>query len=455
MFEDDETLNTLRDALELSPENALLRSQYARLLMGRGHLEEAETVLRTGLEQSGQSEVLQIAMAECYRRRGNASAALVIIEELIKHPGCKKSLFVQYARLLLTKGQTEQAARAYRQAIDSDPNLADPELAELLGVAPKGSPWEDKSETDGEGRLLHYADEPSGRESLAEMEKPKIKFKDVGGMDEIKEHIRMKIIAPIQNPEIFRAYGKPIGGSLLLYGPPGCGKTYLARATAGEISAGFFAIGLHHVLDMYIGNSEQRLHTLFENARAHTPCVLFFDEVDALAASRTDMRSSAGRHLINQFLSELDGIESSNEGILILAATNAPWHLDGAFRRPGRFDRMQFVPPPDQPARTAILQVHLGGKPQDDIDYSALAARSANFSGADLKAVVEQAVEQKLKEALTKGGIPQPLRTKDLLQALKAVKPSTAQWFSSARNYALYANDGGMYDEILDYLKMR
>src|SRR5690606_2704948 len=147
---------------------------------------------------------------------------------------------------------------------------------------------------------------------------------------------------------------KAIGGGILMYGPPGCGKTHLARATAGQVKASFISVGIHDVLEMWIGSSEQRLHTMFEQARRQTPCVRFFDEVDALGASRSDMRQSAGRQLINQFLSELDGVKASNEGVLILAATNAPWHLDPAFRRPGRFDRIIFAPPPDAIARSSI-----------------------------------------------------------------------------------------------------
>src|SRR5213075_1616374 len=164
-----------------------------------------------------------------------------------------------------------------------------------------------------------------------------------------------------------------------------------------EIKAGFLAVGINDVLEMWIGQSERNLHELFERARAEKPCVLFFDEVDALGASRADLRQSAGRHLINQFLSELDGVKDSNEGVLILAATNAPWHLDSAFRRPGRFDRILFVPPPDRTARASILEVHLRGKPAEDIDLDAVAKKAENFSGADLKAVVDMAAEEKLR----------------------------------------------------------
>ena len=165
------------------------------------------------------------------------------------------------------------------------------------------------------------------------------------------------------------------------------------------------------------------------------------------------MHSAANRHVVNQFLSELDGVERSNEGLLILAATNAPWHVDAAFRRPGRFDRILFVPPPDRNGRAAILRLHLAGKPAENLDYEHLAAKCEGFSGADLKAVVDQAIEGKLREAMKTGGI-RPITTKDLLAAAKSLRPTTREWFSTARNYALYANQGGLYDDVLKYLKL-
>ncbi|MCA9248568.1 MAG: ATP-binding protein, partial [Planctomycetales bacterium] len=188
-------------------------------------------------------------------------------------------------------------------------------------------------------------------------------------------------------------------------------------------------------------------------ARRNAPCVLFFDEVDALGASRSDMRSGAGRQVINQFLAELDGANFSNEGVLILAATNAPWHLDSAFRRPGRFDRILFIPPPDVEARTSILEILCQGKPQRDLDFRWLAKKLPDLSGADLKAVVDRAIEAKLTEAM-KQGVPTPLANKDLTAAAKQARPTTKEWFATARNYALYSNQGGLYDDILKYLKL-
>ena len=244
----------------------------------------------------------------------------------------------------------------YSRAIEADASLADGELAERLGwshgiAQNQEDPAQGMRDANAGGRqrprvAANCERVPAPLE--VPLERPRLNFGDVGGMDSLKEEIRLKIIHPLTHPELYKAYGKPVGGGILMYGPPGCGKTYLARATAGEIRAEFMAIGIHEVLDMWLGNSERNLHEIFEAARRTQPSVLFFDEVDALAASRADMRGHGGRQLINQFLAESDGLHGNNEGVLLLAATNAPWQLDTAFRRPGRFDRILFVPPPDE-----------------------------------------------------------------------------------------------------------
>jgi SpoVK/Ycf46/Vps4 family AAA+-type ATPase len=372
----------------------------------------------------------------------------VILEDLVDGREARADALLLYARLLFRRGEVSTAVSRYKAAVDADPDVADRDFAELLGIGALDN--EDAEVVDGRVRVGGDA----GEIPQYEISKSDVNFAAVGGMEAVKEQIRLKIIYPLEHAEIYKAYGKQTGGGILMYGPPGCGKTLLARATAGEISSGFLCIGINDVLEMWLGNSERNLHEVFEAARRSAPCVLFFDEVDALGASRSDMRHSAGRHLINQFLSELDGAKSSNEGILVLGATNAPWHLDSAFRRPGRFDQVLFVPPPDEPARAEILRIHCRGKPVQDADYIHVARKAANFSGADLKAVVDTAVEAKLSEAM-KTGRPLPISTKDLLAAAKRVRPSTDEWFATARNHALYANQGGTYDDILKYLNMK
>lgn len=443
----DEALDALREALRASPNNIALRQHFAETLLGRGRAEEAEKEFREALGIAPNSASLKLGLARAFHQQGKHSHALVIVEDLTKNPGAPARAFLLHARLLAGIGEIERAIQEYRRAVELDSSVADVEFASRLGIDAD----EHESEVvEGKVRAA-WEEEPEPAER--EIERPKITFKDVGGMEKVKEEIRLKIIHPLTHADLYKAYGKPIGGGILMYGPPGCGKTYLARATAGEIKAGFIAVGINDVLDMWIGRSERNLHELFEQARNHKPCVLFFDEVDALGASRSDMRHHAGRQLINQFLSEMDGVQHSNDGVLILAATNAPWHLDPAFRRPGRFDRILFVPPPDTAARAAILRLQCRGKPVSEIDYDHTAKKCENFSGADLKAVVDIAVERKLQEAM-KTGTPAPLTTKDLTIAASAQKPTTKEWFATARNYALYSNQGGIYDDILQHLKL-
>jgi SpoVK/Ycf46/Vps4 family AAA+-type ATPase len=443
----DEALDALREALRVSPNNIALRQHFAETLLGHGRAEEAEKEFREALGNAPNSLSLKLGLARAFYQQGKHSHALVIVEDLTKNPNAPARAFLLHARLLAGIGEIEKAVSEYRRAVEMDRSVADIDFATRLGI---GADETESEVVEGKVRAS-WEDEEKPVER--EIERPKINFNDVGGMEKVKEEIRLKIIHPLAHPDLYKAYGKPIGGGILMYGPPGCGKTYLARATAGEIKAAFIAVGINDVLNMWIGNSERNLHELFEQARNHKPCVLFFDEVDALGASRSDMRQNAGRQLINQFLAEMDGVQSSNDGVLILAATNAPWHLDSAFRRPGRFDRILFVPPPDNAARAAILRLQCRGKPVGEIDYEHVAKKCENYSGADLKAVVDIAIEKKLQEAM-KTGKPLPLTTKDLVGGASVQKPTTKEWFATARNYALYSNQGGIYDDILQHLKI-
>src|SRR5437588_6437170 len=363
----EQAVRALREALKLSPDNLPLRQHLAETLLGLARFAEAEQEYRQALALAPDSQPVKLGLARAFYQQGKNSQALVLVEDLLRQPDTPAGAYALHARLLLRAGEVERAVRQYKEALALDPAATDPELAEQLGVGPESEEGEVV-----EGKVRAAWEGPDDAPEVP-VERPGITFKDVGGMDAVKDEIRMKIIHPLAHPELYKAYGKPVGGGILMYGPPGCGKTHLARATAGEVRAGFIAVGINDVLEMWIGQSERNLHETFERARSHQPCVLFFDEVDALGASRADLRHSSGRQLINQFLAELDGVQSSNEGVLILAATNAPWHLDAAFRRPGRFDRILFVPPPDGPARADILRVLLRGKPSQAVDFDHLA----------------------------------------------------------------------------------
>lgn len=496
---DETRVRALRGAVAIAPEDVQLRRMLADALLASGDVDDAIGEYRVCLRLEPDDRDTLFALAGAFHRAGKRSAALMTLEDLLARTGDDAAAGILQARILLEAGRNAEAAAAYRAAVEADPRFEDIALGAALGAAtvaqPRapgpGSPVRsdvgadpfpgptsddrdrDDVETGDPGPVHRDASAPvadprprpiglpaSGDDGpdeeidrTFEMERPRITFEHVGGMDSLKEEIRTKIIYPLEHPELYAAYGKAAGGGILLYGPPGCGKTHLARATAGQVRAGFLAVGIDDVLDMWLGRSERNLHEFFETGRRHRPCVLFFDEVDAIGANRTDLRMSAGRTVVNQFLAELDGSEASNDGLLILAATNAPWHLDPAFRRPGRFDRVLFVPPPDETARAAILRVLLVDKPVSDVDAEAVAARTEGYSGADLRGIVDLAIEAKLRAAIS-DHIPRPIVTRDLLDAVKQTVPTTREWFATARNYVLYANQGGLYDAVRPFLRL-
>jgi SpoVK/Ycf46/Vps4 family AAA+-type ATPase len=329
----------------------------------------------------------------------------------------------------------------------SEPKPTPPPTKEPVAIATHGDTITDFI-TSAENAFLDNSEIDAVTHALDTIDL--IDFTHIGGMEVLKERIRMSIIYPFKNKELFAKFKKRVGGGLLLYGPPGCGKTLISRATAGECGAHFINISIHEILSKWIGESEQRMHEIFATARRKAPTILFIDEIDALGIKRADAGHSAS--LVNTLLTEIDGAASRNENVLVMGATNTPWRLDSAFRRPGRFDHVVFVPPPDAAARKAIFALALDGIPQDTLDLEQLAQKSEKFSGADIRAVIEAATESVI-ETIMKTGKEVKLTQKELLQALKKHRPTTLEWLEQASNYASYANQSGLYDELSEYIR--
>ncbi|AFN04758.1 AAA family ATPase [Pyrococcus furiosus DSM 3638] len=279
--------------------------------------------------------------------------------------------------------------------------------------------------------------EPSAlREVLIEI--PNVHWDDIGGLEEVKQQLREAVEWPLKYPEAFRAFGITPPKGILLYGPPGTGKTLLAKAVATESQANFIAIRGPEVLSKWVGESEKRIREIFRKARQAAPAIIFIDEIDAIAPTRgTDVNRVTDR-IINQLLTEMDGIVE-NSGVVVIGATNRPDIIDPALLRPGRFDRLILVPAPDEKARLEIFKVHTRGMPlADDVDLKELARRTEGYTGADIAAVCREAALNAMRRALEQGIIKEGMKAdeirkvakvtmKDFEEALKKIGPSVSK----------------------------
>jgi AAA+ superfamily predicted ATPase len=378
--------------------------------------------------------------AAALRHAGQTGKAVKQYSIVLKAEPENAAALVGLARCDLALGQPVKALERYQRARSIAGFVADMELERLSGQAQASAPR--LSVVQGGATVTAIRRDASAA----------IRFQDVAGMEALKKLLRLQIIEPFRHPGLFQRFRKKAGGGVLLYGPPGCGKTLIARAIAGECNAHFQSVGISDVLNMWIGESERNLAAIFEQARSRRPCVLFFDEFDALAYSRSKSASSAARTVVNEFLAQLDGFDDDNEGVLVLAATNMPWDVDPAMKRPGRFARQIFVPPPDDDARLEMLREKIKDVPTEDIDVSLLALRTEFFSGADIDGLIDAAKNRVLAEIID-SGTNRGVRTPDLLEALDDTSPSTMDWLKTARNLVKFSGADSSYKEVEKYLR--
>jgi len=465
-------LTAIREALDQSPCNTSLLQLYGHACLEELQLDEARDAFDRVLAiDPGQCDA-HLGIARVLLMQGDSSGAAVRAERVLQSDPGNAPAHLLLSRVFLSEGDRIRAMEHFEKAVRSDAAVSDVSLEQELGRGagearkniaapnpaepvfsdpfsntefppdPFDDPFVDDAAEDWRPETFFAPGDP---------ERNRVNFEAVGGMEELKEEIRLKIVYPLQHPELYKAYGRKAGGGILIFGPPGCGKTLMLRAVAGEVGCNYFAIGLHEIFDPYFGSSERNLHQVFETARANSPCVLVFDELDSLAVDRRHLRESQMRNLVNQFLFELDGLRSDNSRILVIGATNAPWQLDPAFRRPGRFDQTIFVPPPDYPARAQIIELLAKDKPIAQLNVDALAKVTKGFTGADLKWVFDRGAELALSEAVHTGR-PVPISMELLLQVANLHRPSSGEWFEGLRPHVQEASQDSLYTDVRKFL---
>ncbi|MBS7619290.1 AAA family ATPase, partial [Candidatus Bathyarchaeota archaeon] len=263
------------------------------------------------------------------------------------------------------------------------------------------------------------------------VETPNVKWEDVGGLEDVKQNLREAVEWPLKKPEVFKRLGITPPKGILLHGPPGCGKTLLARAVATESEANFISIRGPEIFSKWVGESEKAIREIFRKARMAAPSIIFFDEFDSLVPSRgMDISDSrVTERVISQLLTEIDGLLTL-ENVVVLAATNRPDIIDPAVLRPGRFDRRIYVPPPDDEARLKILQIKTKSMPLDSsVDLVALSKRLAGYSGADLDSVCREAAFNALRRDINTGTVNIADFEKAISEVRPSVTPDMEKWY--------------------------
>ncbi len=441
----DKSVADYTKSMELDPQNPIIYNN-------RGDAFYRKQDFQSAVKDYDRAITFNPNYLKAFYNRGLSYASIEEYEKAVEDFTKVISLKADFAEAYHLRGLAYEYAGSianaivdYQKALELNPELTEAKTHLESAKA--------KKDQDGKGGG------EGGTADIKMLSKPNMTFEDVAGMTKMKEEIREAVVYPMRNPELARKYGKLGGGGILMYGPPGCGKTFIVKAAAGECKAGFINAKLSDLLDMYVGNTEKNIHKVFELARKNSPCLLFFDEVEAIGGRRDQQEGQQYMKMaVNQMLYEMDGVEANNSNVLIIAATNAPWDVDPALRRSGRFSKTIYVPAPDYSSRVAIMKMHAKKRPLARfIPFSLLGVATTGYASADHKAIVDDASTipwrqafmgiEKKTETLTKGGmakeqadelakkqVNQRLVTLgDFVQALAKKRSSLPPWYEQAK----------------------
>lgn len=335
----------------------------------------------------------------------------------------KKYLLKAAQTLFKLAAQTEGNLK--EQWEESANNIYEKALAIKVDGQPNTRPQKRGGKGGPRGKLKNQPDD-SGNQFIPMTTVPDISFDDVIGLEDVKRYIKMNVIKPFENPEVFKLFKKEAGGGALLYGPPGTGKTMIAKAIANEVGAAFYSVKASDIMSKWVGESEQNVRNLFDAVRSHDLTVLFIDEIESITTKRGSHHSSVLDRVVSEFLAQLDGFNEESDNVtMLLAATNVPSKIDEAIMRPGRFDRLIYIPLPDFLARREILSKMIDDVPvEDDLDLTMISEITEGFSGADLKGLVESTKSYAIERTLETGETS-VISDEDFLEAMRGRTPST------------------------------
>jgi SpoVK/Ycf46/Vps4 family AAA+-type ATPase len=408
---DTRLIRSLRAAVRARPDDVPLRLHLAELLLDLGQIDEAVTHIAAALHREPASVQGRELMTRAMARPPDAATAGPMVPVGQRRQRGDEP----------TERHSFNWGAAERQFVDTT-----------------------------QPRLLDRGTQPLTSVSRDDIETVRTRLTDLGGLVEMKRRLDALLLTPARA-------GQPTRGGILLYGPPGCGKAYLARAAAGELGAKFLRVSMAELRARKLGTVEQNVRDVFTAATRATPCVLLLDGIEVLDPKRPHARgAAAARATFRRLLAELDAVAKQTrnaEGIIVLATTSEPWDLDRRLRDNGRFDRTLLVLPPDPPAREAILHRHLLDRPTGAVRIPELVKRTEDFSAADLVRLCEAAAEHARLDSV-RSRTARMIDMRDFDAALGTVRPSVGGWLAAARDAAANAGGDG-YEELSHYLDRR